>query len=177
MLLWIIFFTFLAFILGSIVWSSLRYGISPMPTSSKVKECVLNSLPSEIEGNILELGAGWGTIAFPLAKRYPNNAVIAYEISWIPYLFCKARLWIDPTPNLKVIRKDFFQDSFREASLVFCYLYPGAMERLKEKFATELPPKALIVTHTFRIPGWTPIYMKSVNDLYQTCVYHYKTSR
>lgn len=161
------------FIIGSIVWSSLRNGITPTPTSSKVKHHFIAALPKILKGPILELGAGWGTLAFPLARRYPHNLVIAYESSLMPYLFCKLRHLCNPLPNLTFKRKNFFDENFQEAALVVCYLYPGAMRKLKEKFKQELKKGTLIATHTFAIPGDVPVFTDVVDDLYRTRIYHY----
>lgn len=163
----------MAWAVGSVIWSSIQNGISPMPTSLKVRRDFIKSLPQHIDGKILELGAGWGSLAFPLAERYPDATVIAYENSWIPYLFCRMRHWYRPLPNLTFVRRNFFVESFHEAGLVICYLYPGAMKKLKDKFQAELTPSALVATHTFAIPGWTPHYKETVADLYHTTIYHY----
>lgn len=158
---------------GSVVWSSVRNGISPMPTSRKVKRRFLNTLPEQVGGTILELGAGWGSLAFPIARRYPDSMVIAYESSWIPYLYCRLRQLWQPLPNLRIVCDDFYNVPFNGASLVVCYLYPGAMNRLKDKFLKELPPGAAVATHTFALPDWPPDHTETINDLYHTKIYHY----
>lgn len=159
---------------ASIIYFTLRNGISPMPTTKPVLEPLMRSLPTTLKGTLIELGSGWGSLAFPLAKRYPNCMVVAYENSWIPYLYCRLRLWFFPCPNLNFIRADFYDASLASASLIVCYLFPGAMEKLKGKFEKELSPGCLVVSHTFAVPGWTPLFTDSANDLYHTPLYHYK---
>lgn len=159
---------------ASVLWSTLKNGISPMPTTRRVKIKFIDSLPKQIIGPIYELGAGWGSLAFPLADRYPLCKVIAYENSFVPYVFCRLRLMWYPLPNLTIVRKSFFQVSLSDASLVVCYLFPGAMSQLKGKFQDELSDRTIIATHTFSIPGWQPIYQEDVKDLYHTTIYHYK---
>jgi 16S rRNA A1518/A1519 N6-dimethyltransferase RsmA/KsgA/DIM1 with predicted DNA glycosylase/AP lyase activity len=169
-LFWLLFFI----ITGSIVWSSYKNGISPMPTSPNVKKRLLESLPVKIEGIILELGAGWGTLAFSLADHYPHCTIIAYENSLIPFLFCYLRKCIRKQKNLVLLKKDFYDVSFSEASWIFCYLYPGAMKKLKEKFLKELKPGTHVVSHTFVIPGWIPFKIEKASDFYQTQIYYYQ---
>ncbi len=60
------------------------------------------------------------------------------------------------------------------ASLVVCYLYSGAMQRLKTKFESELALETYVLSHTFAIPGWTRIHCVKVADLYQTPMYLYQ---
>jgi len=145
-----------------------------MPSSSKAKQCILASLPHRLEGKVYELGSGWGTLAFPLAKNLPHCQVIGCENSPIPFLFSKFRYFFNPLPNLNLSRTDFFQIDLNDASLIVCYLYPGAMKRLRKKFEKELKPNTWIITNTFAIPGWIPVHKVQLSDLYQTTIYFYQ---
>ncbi len=171
---WILFFILLLFILFNILWYSWRYGITPTPTSSKVRRAVLKALPFSVEGKIVELGSGWGHLTLALAKRYSKHPIDAYEISLIPFLISWLLIRWKKLRWVHLFRKDFFQVSLSDSGLIVCYLYPGAMQRLKEKFTEELKPGTLILTHTFAIPGWTPIQKVYVDDLYHTPVFIYR---
>ncbi len=157
----------------SIVFSTLRTGISPMPTSRQVRRLLLTLVEPELEGTVLELGAGWGTLAFALADRCPRARIIAFELSPLPFVFCWLRQRLAPRPNLDLRRQDFTRASFSNASLVVCYLYPGAMARLAPKLLAELPPGARILSHTFALRGWKPVRTLVVDDLYRTPIYLY----
>lgn len=37
-----------------------------------------------------------------------------------------------------------------------CFLWPGAMERLRPRFEEQLAPGTRIVSHWHPIPGWSP---------------------
>ncbi len=158
----------------SIVFHTLRTGISPMPTSGRVRRQVLSLLPEDLEGTVLELGSGWGTLAFSLADRCPRARVVAYELSPVPYAFAWLRQRLAPRPNLRLVREDFFRASFSGASAVVCYLFPGAMTRLGPKLSEELAPGARILSHTFALRGWKPLRTLVVDDLYRTPVYLYE---
>lgn len=144
-----------------------------MPTSFKTKRLLLDSLPKDQKGIIYELGSGWGTLIFPLAKQYPNCTVIGYENSPVPFLFAKGWLFFSRDTNLQIKRQDFFKADLKDASLIICYLYPGAMQSLKEKFEKELGKETIIVSHTFAIPQWKAYKIYEVNDLYHTKIYFY----
>lgn len=156
----------------SIVFWSLKNGISPMPSSFKASSAIIKVLPSDLQGVIYELGSGWGTLALPLAKAYPNARVEGFENSFIPYIISK--LWQAKTPNLHFHRQDFFAISLKDASAVVCYLYPGAMEKLSLKFNEELPPGCWVISNTFALPGWKPIGVIEINDLYKSKVFVYR---
>ena len=157
----------------SIVIYTMMVGISPMPSSRKALRAVVDALPSEIDGIIYELGVGWGGMMFALARRYPEQAIVGYELSPVPYLFCRLRLLLTPLSNIRLYRRNFFEEPIGDAGLIVCYLYPGAMSRLAEKFDGELPPGAWVVTHTFAVPEWSPESVTDIGDLYHSKVYRY----
>lgn len=157
-----------------IVIYSLWLGITPMPTSPKVKKELLALLPDKIEGTIYELGSGWGTLARPLAIMYQENNVLAYELSPIPFLLSQLLNLVFPKRNLRIERVDFFEKKLDTAGLVVCYLYPGAMAKLKNKFEAELKPGTWVISNTFAVPGWKSVVTVEVNDLYRSKVYLYR---
>lgn len=166
------FIALLLIVLVSIVVYSLRYGITPTPTSLTVQQsikCILPHLPEN--SIILDLGSGWGNLVLFLHRCYPECQIYGYEISPLPYLVSK--LWVGH-PKIKLFRKDFFETEIRSADLVVCYLYPAAMERLKTKFKSELRPGTYVLTHTFSLMGWTPIKTVYSDDLYKTSIYLYQ---
>lgn len=168
-----ILFFILSLAIVSIVFYSMSYGISPMPSSSKAKKALLQAIPTEIQGKIFELGSGWGTLAFAIAKRCPQCLVYAYEISIVPWLISRLIQSQLQLNNLFILRRDFFKVSLVEANLIVCYLYPGAMSKLKQKFEAELKPGTMVISHTFAVPGWTPLKIYQLNDLYKTLIYIY----
>lgn len=173
----LLFLLLLALLLGgmlSIVVHTLRTGISPMPTSGKVRRQLLTLVPADLEGPLLELGSGWGTLAFALADHCPRARVVAFELSPLPYAFSWLRQRLAPRPNLQLLRQDFLRASFSGASAVVCYLFPGAMTRLEPKLAGELAPGTLVFSHTFALRGWKPLRTLRVDDLYRTPVYVYE---
>lgn len=145
-----------------------------MPSSPRVIRVLLQMIPADLQGTIVELGAGWGSLLFPLAKAFPHCQVIGYENSLIPFLSSKLlqKLFF-AAPNLKIEREDFFQQSLHQSSLIICYLYPGAMKKLRNKFDAELSDGTLVISHTFAVPGWTPMQIVELNDLYRTKIYLY----
>jgi len=122
-----------------IVFYSLYNGISPMPTSPKVKRQLLHVLSqNEIQGTIYELGSGWGTLAFELARRFPECRIIAYENSWVPYIYSKIYGLAVKTENLRIKQENFFNILLSRADVVVCYLSPNIMAHLQPKLESEL---------------------------------------
>lgn len=149
-------------------------GISPVPTNRRVRATLLAALPARVEGTIFELGSGWGTLAFPLARRYPGFPVEAYELSPVPWAFSRLRAFLTPYPNLTIHRRNFHRASLSAAALVVCYLYPGGMDRLRPQLEAELPDGALVVSNFFAVPGWKPLRVHRADDLESNPVYVYR---
>lgn len=152
---------------------SLHYGISPMPSSSKARGAIFSLIPTT-EGKIYELGSGWGHLIFPLARKYTSLQIEAIEGSPLPWLISKGAHKLLQLPNLTIDRKNFFTVSLEEADGVVCYLYPGAMKRLREKFEKEMKSGAFVITNTFAIPKWTPEKVIQINDLWRSSIYLYR---
>lgn len=149
-------------------------GVPPMPSSPAAVRALLAALPALPAGKIFELGAGWGTLAFPLARRFPGRMVVAHELSPLPWL--ASRLWgvVRPAPNLKLIRGDFHGASLREAALVTCFIVPKGMERLRSKLEAELPRGALVVSNGFAVPGWRPGEVIELGGMWRAKIYIYR---
>ena len=146
-----------------------------MPTSPKVKRKILEILPHSHTGTIFELGSGWGTVAFSLAKKYPLSLVIGYETSLVPYYYSEIKRKLLGPSNLRFKRQDLFEAPCQTATLIVLYLYPNAMTQLAKKFRNELCDNTRIVSHTFALNDYQPNHIVTVDDLYNTKIYVYIT--
>lgn len=156
----------------SIFFSTIRLGISPLPSSRKARSAISSLIPEEFSGTIFELGSGWGHLARHLARKLPHANIQAYELSPFPYLFSKIVQLFRPLPNLQISYRNFFQLSFSSADILVCYLYPGGMRRLRRKCDTESTAPVLI-SNTFALPKTPPKTTLYLDDLYRTPIYYY----
>ncbi len=157
----------------SIVWSTLKTGISPMMSSSQACKTILGEIDMDKEGPLIDLGSGWGTLVLAVAQKYPNKQVIGYELSWLPWLvstILKCSLRLD---NLTIHRKDFTNVELNTASNLVCYLFPGAMIALQKKLSHEVFNKVTIVSNTFALPSCQPTRVIRLRDFYRTPIYVY----
>jgi hypothetical protein len=155
----------------TIVFYTLRNGISPMPTGGRVNRVVLDVLQDiNLSGRVVELGSGWGSLALRIAKRLPQCSVVGYENSPVPYFVSQVLCGVLSVSRVAFNRVDFYTVSLSDFDVVVCYLYPGAMEKLSAKFTAELQPGTLVLSHTFAVPGWEPERVVEVPDLYRTKV-------
>ena len=157
----------------SIVWTTLQTDISPMMSSGKACQAMLASIDRPVNGPLIDLGSGWGTLVIALARKYPRQQVIGYELSWFPWLVSIILKYSLRLNNLTLYRKDFKKAELSNASILFCYLFPGGMVALHEKLKRELSNEILIVSNTFALPSCQPTKVIRLKDIYQTPIYVY----
>lgn len=159
----------------SIVYRSLRNGISPMPSSFAVRRVVvgeMNRIGSG--GSVIEAGSGWGTLAFHLTKACPSWQVKGIENSWIPLGVSQLVKRLRVHSNVTFNRGDIYTCAYHNADLVVCYLFPGAMRKLSPLLREQLKPGAYMISVCFVLPDWEPERVITCRDLYQTKVYVYR---
>ena len=100
----------LLFIAFSVIIFSLKNGISPMPSSQRVRKALFNAFPKLEKGVIADLGSGWGHLVFPLATQYTTSKVVGFENSWIPFWFS---YFLNGYSNLKIVKKKLFSTIFK----------------------------------------------------------------
>ena len=157
----------------SIVWSTLQTGISPMMSSGKACQAMLAAIDRPANGPLIDLGSGWGTLVIAVARKYPHQQVIGYELSWFPWLVSIIRKYSLRLDNLTLYRKDFKNAELSNASILFCYLSPGSMVALHKKLNHEQLNEILIVSNTFALPSCQPTKVIRLKDVYQTPIYVY----
>lgn len=158
----------------SIIWNSLRAGITPVPSSRKARQAILTAADLIPAGTIIELGSGWGNLALALAKKYPQRQVIGFEISLVPWLFSIVLKQLQGTKNLSLRKQNFNTCVLPPATLLICYLYPGGMKTLAKKLAREKPAVQMLISNTFALPGTEPLQVIRLDDLYRSPIYVYR---
>lgn len=108
--------------------------------------------PNEL---VVDLGSGDGRVLIEAARR--GAYAVGIEIN--PFLVWYSR-WKIQRAGFKrkasVQWGDFRAYPLPQADVVFLYLWPKTVAKLKEKLERELKPDARIVSHAFPLPGWTP---------------------
>ncbi|SRR5258708_11501744 len=103
------------------------------------------------EDIVYELGCGEGLMLMISAKKYKAKAV-GIEID--PLRTFIARIYVyfyRLTSKVKIIRGNFFDYDLSEATVIYCYLVPKALKRLKPKFLKELKPGTRIISYRYKI--------------------------
>lgn len=158
----------------SLIYSTVKLGISPMPSSNKAYNAMVEYIDITGTGAIIDLGSGWGNFVVRIAKKNPHRQVIGYEISYLPWLTSTLLKKLLGLKNLTLYRKNFYNVNLPNASVLVCYLYPEAMEKIKNKLLSEQPSIDFIISNNFALPSWQSHKVKTINDFYKSPIYLYK---
>ena len=131
-------------------------GAPTVSTPADVAEVMLDQIPENFDGTLVDLGAGWGALVAAAVARFPQAHVVAVEASPIPWLVLVVSQRLFGWRMVTVLRRDLFQVPLNQADVVLCFLYPKMLERLRLKLRAELRAGAVVVSHRFAIPRWRP---------------------
>lgn len=163
------------FIVGaSIIFSTVKVGIPPMPSSKKAHQAILALVDETGTGSIYDLGSGWGSLVIRLARKYPDRQVVAYEISFFPWLITIMFKRVFNLNNLTLHREDFLKADLSSASVVICYLFPAAMAEIKNKLINGNSKLGFIISNNFALPSYQASKVIQLTDFYKSPVYLYR---
>jgi len=139
------------------IYFGLFFGGPFIPVSKKDIEHLMRIIKFKKEDFIYELGSGDARILIYLARKY-NIKSIGIELNFLLVFWSKIKIRLLKLDNLiKIKKKNFFRENLKKANIVICYLMPGTMQKLKNKFENELNPGTKIISFSFSIPDWQPI--------------------
>lgn len=106
---------------------------------------------------VTDLGAGIGSVVFPLAARRPDLRLCGVENAPLPWGLGRLRHACFP----RKCQVDWRYGSLWEAHLgqtdvVYAFLSPAPMAALWEKLQAELPAGGWLVSNSFPVPGVAP---------------------
>lgn len=100
---------------------------------------------------VYDLGSGDGTALIVAAKEFGAKGV-GIEIDPLRYWLSKILIRQNGVSGqIKIIRKNFFNENIKSADVVFVYLVPKALEKLLPKFKKELRKGTRIVSFIYEM--------------------------
>ncbi len=173
---YILLFSLLLLMTASIIYNTIKLGISPMPSSNTAFKAVSQLIDESDTGTVVDLGCGWGNLVIRLACRYPQRQIIGYELSLLPWLTTKIISKCLRLKNLTLYKQDFYQADLSDASLLICYLDPQAMYKIKKKLVSQPGSTNFLISNNFALPAWPPEKVIRLNDFYKSPVFLYRIS-
>jgi predicted RNA methylase len=120
-------------------------------TNRKVARAMCRLAEISKKDMVYDLGCGDGE-ALEVAVRDFGASGVGIEIDPLRYLFSKIRFKLNGfNKKVKIIKKNFYDVNISKASVIFVYLVPRVLNKLKPKFLEELRSGSLIVSFKYEI--------------------------
>lgn len=155
-----------------VFWGTVKGEVPLFLSSSAVNSALLDIITTENPANLLELGAGIGSVVVPLAKKQPNLPITAIENAPLPWLILRWRC--RKLRNVTVSREDFWDCNFGDYAMAFAFLSPLVMPRIGQKCRAEMAKGGLLVSSSFEIPDQMVESVQTLHDNRQTRLYCYR---
>ena len=134
-------------------------GFTPpfIPSNKKLAGLIAETLDPQSESVVYELGAGDMRISLATWQRQPHARYIGIDKHLYPRLLARLNIWhAGAGKNVSIRDADLYTTDLSDATRVYCYLFPEAMQILNKKFVGELKPGSIVVSLDFDIKEKTP---------------------
>lgn len=145
----LLFSVIFTFVMASSVLGFLMTRVPYVRTRTLDVKEIVKKTPITSTDTFLELGSGDGKVGL-LVEKLSEAKVIGYELTL--WTHCLSRLKAKITQSkAKFILGNFFKKDFSEASVIYCYLFPGLMAPIGAKASKECKPGTKIISRDFPI--------------------------
>ena len=127
-------------------------GVPYVPINKMVVEVIVKNIKLNKNDYVADLGCGDGKI-LRLFERQGLTSLDGYEYNLWAYLKACYFNWRKHL-RVKIYFKNFNKINLRKYNVVYCYLLPHVMQRLKTKFDRELRPGTKVISACFEIKDW-----------------------
>jgi hypothetical protein len=150
LLLFLLFALLILFVVFSEFVAFVRTRVPFVPTSKNDIEFIVKKIGINSQDTFYDLGSGNGKVVF-MVEKMSGAKVKGFELSWWTILFSKIKAKIKKS-NAKFAAKNFFNEDWSEANIIYCYLYPPLMGRIEAKFKSQMKPGSIAIVRDFPFP-------------------------
>ncbi len=145
-------------VVGWIAADTVRLGVPSLPMSAPARRGVLALLVHYPGRRVLDLGSGFGVLAWALARGCPDRQVIALEAALLPHLSGRAMRWLPGGERVQHRWQDARSPApWPAADIIIVYWMPALMPVLAQLLPRKAAPGTIVISHGFQLPGWTAI--------------------
>ncbi len=135
-------------------------------TSKKIAVVMCKLAKIKKSDVIYDLGCGDGVALVTAAKDYGAKGV-GVEIDVFRVLIARLRVFLTHVSgSVTIDQKNFFDVDVSSSTVVFMYLIPKTLKRLKPKLLNELKPGSRVVTFVYRLDYLPLIASDLKNEVY-----------
>jgi 16S rRNA A1518/A1519 N6-dimethyltransferase RsmA/KsgA/DIM1 with predicted DNA glycosylase/AP lyase activity len=146
------------------LWAN-TFGVPFVPSDRKIVNEMVAFLKRTKVKRVAELGAGDGRVAFALARD--GFIVTAVEVNPLLSLWMRAVKYLRGYSEVEIINKDLFKIDIKQFDAIIVYLYPEHLEKLEEKFFSQMPKGGYILSNTFTFKKHKPLENSGKLYIYQ----------
>ena len=160
---WIFLLAFLSLV--ALYWTTFRTRVPYYPSGPAAWDKVAALLPAH-PLRVIDIGSGFGGLAFFLARQRSDSSITGIEIAPLPWAVSAARAaWcrLQGETAPRFVRGDYQRLNFAEYDVIFAYLSPAAMPALWGQASAQMRPGSLLLSYEFEIAGCAP-HFTSVTD-------------
>jgi hypothetical protein len=128
-------------------------GAPILNTSKKRIKQIIEAADIKNGDVVYELGSGMGNMALAFSEN-PNVKTVGFELSPIFYFISSVKKWLLKRGNLEFRMKNFYKADLSDATIIYFYLMPKSIEKIKGKFNKELKLGTKIISFGFPIKEW-----------------------
>lgn len=147
------------------------FGAPYVATSAKMVDEILAAGQLKKGQVFYELGSGDGRIVRRAVKKYGVYG-IGIDIHPMLTFYSKAVARLQHLKNINFLTGNFFKLDLKDAQVIFLFLMPKTLVKLRLKFLKECKKGTLIISHGFKIKDWEKYLVKTIDrELFPTYYY------
>lgn len=145
-----------------------------VPTSGKLISLILKKAKLKKDQVFVELGSGDGRIVRGAVLLYGVKGT-GIEFHPLLYFYSKLVTKFKKIKYLQFKRENFFKSDLSNADIIFTFLLPKTLKKLRIKFENECKKGTLVISHGFRIESWEKNMVDKIDgDPFPTYYYRIK---
>ncbi len=144
----------------SLLFSSFK-GSPYVPTKSDEADKILQAANLKTGQRFLDLGCGDGRLVQKAVQQYKVEGT-GIDINPVILFWAKLKAKWAKTNNIVFMRQNIFAADLRNYDVIYLFLFPDLLQKLKSKLSTQTKPNVLIISHGFQIEGWDKYCYKSL---------------
>lgn len=135
------------------------FGAPYVPTNGKFVEEILEEANLKKGQIFIELGSGDGRVVREAVRKHEVKG-IGVEIHLLLIWYSRIMSKIQKLKNIEFLQKNFFKVDLKKTDVLFLFLLPKTLIKLKDKILKECKKGTLIISHGFKIEGFERYLIK-----------------
>ncbi len=162
-LIFVLFYSFYLMIYMISLVYSMFMGSPYVKTKTKTLETILQEANLKPNQVFIDLGCGDGIVVRAAVKKYK---VVGTGIDINPLLIYRAKIinFFAHAGKITFLKQNIFDADIKKADIIYLFLLPKFLVKLKTKLKNESSKKALIISHGFQIDGWEKYMIKKIDN-------------